>query len=351
MVIELNNMTRNEIDLNHDKVKIVKETAEAVGVDPGPSTMLAFIGASPEMITRVMGAQINTKITKEAEEKHPTPDGLPSDYNEIERIIHGMMIENTGAHFLDSGGAYGRNWERNRAVPDFRKDQALTVDIDEAKHKPGHYYVEYSVDVFTYLTETLDTDETTEKLERLFSDYMKQNPDLGWYSGVREFIEADIPDLCIENTGGENTYNRDSILSQVLQYELFEIDGTTYTALQIHNGCDVRGGYTRPRFFVLGDWDEYLPSDCNINAQCGCVSIWSDICGYHWYENTDDRPDPAQTDLEGEYIYNPPVLETDRELPKFWAKVDRDPEHGEYVGDKMLVCAYCDQVVKFWGCV
>ena len=29
-------------------------------------------------------------------------------------IIYGMLIENTGTHFLDSGGAYGRAWERNQ---------------------------------------------------------------------------------------------------------------------------------------------------------------------------------------------------------------------------------------------
>lgn len=28
-------------------------------------------------------------------------------------VIASMLTENTGRHMLDSGGAYGRNWERN----------------------------------------------------------------------------------------------------------------------------------------------------------------------------------------------------------------------------------------------
>jgi len=102
---------------------------------------------------------------------------------------------------------------------------------------------------------------------------------------------------------------------------------------------------------VLSNWDDYLPNDCDISARCGCVGIYSDICGYNWYENTDERPDPTQLDLDGQLTENPPVLETDRELPKFWAKVDVDGEHTEYTGDKMLRCSLCGQVVKFYGCV
>lgn len=29
-------------------------------------------------------------------------------------LIYEMLTENTGRHMLDSGGAYGRNWERNQ---------------------------------------------------------------------------------------------------------------------------------------------------------------------------------------------------------------------------------------------
>ena len=35
-------------------------------------------------------------------------------WDETKAVIADMLQENTGRHMLDSGGAYGRNWERNQ---------------------------------------------------------------------------------------------------------------------------------------------------------------------------------------------------------------------------------------------
>ena len=57
-----------------------------------------------------------------------------------------------------------------------------------------------------------------------------------------------------------NTYNGDSDLSQVLQGSYLEINDEEYIMLQIHGGCDVRGGYTNARLFKHNiDEAEYLP--------------------------------------------------------------------------------------------
>jgi len=37
-----------------------------------------------------------------------------------EKVLLEMLKENTGEHFLDSGGAYGRHWQSNQGV-DFTK--------------------------------------------------------------------------------------------------------------------------------------------------------------------------------------------------------------------------------------
>ena len=65
-----------------------------------------------------------------------------------------------------------------------------------------------------------------------------------------------------------NTCNGDSDLSQVLQGAWLEdADGDSYLLLQIHGGCDVRGGYTDAKLFkVEYDWQihpyiqEYIDS-------------------------------------------------------------------------------------------
>jgi hypothetical protein len=46
-----------------------------------------------------------------------------------------------------------------------------------------------------------------------------------------------------------NTYNWESDLSQTIQYNYLELQGDCYVLLQIHNGADVRGGYTKTKLF------------------------------------------------------------------------------------------------------
>jgi hypothetical protein len=48
-----------------------------------------------------------------------------------------------------------------------------------------------------------------------------------------------------------NTYNGDSDLSQILQGGNLKIDDEPYLVIQIHNGCDARGGYTDARLFRM----------------------------------------------------------------------------------------------------
>ena len=40
------------------------------------------------------------------------------------KIIYKMLTESTGKHMLDSGGAYGRHWERNqkKSFKDFKNE-------------------------------------------------------------------------------------------------------------------------------------------------------------------------------------------------------------------------------------
>ena len=56
-----------------------------------------------------------------------------------------------------------------------------------------------------------------------------------------------------------NTYNHESNLSQVLQFTAIKLLGEHYVILQIHGGCDVRGGYTDARLFKLDN--EYCCCD------------------------------------------------------------------------------------------
>ena len=47
-----------------------------------------------------------------------------------ETLIHAMLTTNTGTHMLDSGGDYGRNWQRNqgKTLADFQAEPAALLD-------------------------------------------------------------------------------------------------------------------------------------------------------------------------------------------------------------------------------
>ena len=46
------------------------------------------------------------------------------------QIIYEMLTENTGTHFLDSGGEDGRNWQRNqkKTLEDFENEEYISKE-------------------------------------------------------------------------------------------------------------------------------------------------------------------------------------------------------------------------------
>jgi len=72
------------------------------------------------------------------------------------------------------------------------------------------------------------------------------------FYGVSAAGEQWLIDHEFERVREVNTYNGESMLSQVLQYtSLYHPDEGYYILLQIHGGCDVRGGYTDAKLFRL----------------------------------------------------------------------------------------------------
>jgi hypothetical protein len=169
----------------------------------------------------------------------------------VDDVLAAMLTENTGRHGLDSGGAYGRNFERNAGatVDDLKARPAVHLSTWERDGKTVVSYL--SLDVFHFLSERLTG---LSELDAEFREFA-MSPDMvdeSWMECAEEFrkIQNDL-----RHVYGVNTYNGEDALSQVLQYEVFEDEGRGefVVALQIHGGCDVRGGYTAPRWFTLGE--------------------------------------------------------------------------------------------------
>lgn len=180
-----------------------------------------------------------------------------------EQIIYEMLTENTGRHFLDSGDAYGRNWERNqkKTIQDFRDEEEERYTYEEWTSKDGVEYasLERNVSVFHYLSQ-LDTDHICDEFNEINKEADNWDSDIyGVSSEAYDYLSRG--DFDFELGREFNTYNSDSDLSQILQGAWVTIDGEYYLILQIHNGCDARGGYTNARLFKThedGIIHEYL---------------------------------------------------------------------------------------------
>lgn len=159
---------------------------------------------------------------------------------ELEEKLYTILTTSTGTHMLDSGGAYGRHWQRNQALPLDSFRQAPRAHMDE--------YGDVTISLFHHLTEALKVTRMSEVLDADFLDFIKEREG-SYLEDIADFIEH----LGAEKGYGENSYNRESLLSQVIQYETFTLGDAEYVALQVHQGADVRGGYTRPYIFALAD--------------------------------------------------------------------------------------------------
>jgi hypothetical protein len=160
-------------------------------------------------------------------------------FTDTEIVLTEMLTENTGVDLLDSGGAYGRHWEKN---------QGATVEgfVNGPKAILGRYGVTFSV--FHYLNSHLEYNPIVDKI---FQDWMNEpvRKEESYFSCVYEWTELQDND---DYHGSFLTYNNESnCLSQDFQADVFQYDGVTYCCLSIHGGCDIRGGYTRPRVFEI----------------------------------------------------------------------------------------------------
>lgn len=297
------------------------------------------------------------------------------------QVLASQYQENTGRHFLDSGGAYGRNWERAQ----------MRIYGENGAPNPTmlswRYGLETSIDAYSYCLSMLEYDA---KADQAFQTYADLYPDQYWSETVENWLEwiqsaecfdvGEYPDamICwatrddqqdwiqdimrrvqdgdpcydemqsvlaeyiyqlprtvdhgvisgIYGEGdyvSENTYNGECALSQTLQYWYFTaqdcavLDDGVYLVLQTHNGCDVRGGYSQPRVYMLDYHDGeawFFYNDLQIvpcppddviaayNAQLSLDGIapssltrgvsWYTDDGYHWYADHGHRATQLQ---------------------------------------------------------
>ena len=181
----------------------------------------------------------------------------------VKQLIASMMTENTGSHMCDSGGESGRMWQRHAGmtVADFEARPEATIQVDADGD------CEITVDLFHKLTcGLLELDDLCNEFNAI---------EVGTWNGTYYgtcFMHDDFLEREDMRPVGEvaNSYNFDNNLSQVIQAQEFECYHGTYLLLQIHNGADVRGGYTDAKLFRVDDHHEafeVFSDDCGVSIE------------------------------------------------------------------------------------
>jgi len=170
----------------------------------------------------------------------------------IEQTIYNMLTENTGTHMLDSGNAYDRHWQRNqkKSIEDFKKEPEATLSFDVS----GDWiYLDPTVSVFHKLTKVLEEDELCKEFNAMKVNKWDSENYYGLSKEGENFLFQNGFSAYDNSQGGVwNTYNFENCFSQVLQGCDLEGEYTcdNYVLLQIHQGADVRGGYTDAKLFL-----------------------------------------------------------------------------------------------------
>jgi len=172
----------------------------------------------------------------------------------VNELVYNMLTENTGTHFLDSGGTNGRMWQRNanKCLQDFEDEQPESYQYAADSNE-----IFRTVSVYHFLTNDLQIDNICFEFNELNTEPKDWEADtntnvsiygvsLAAWNYLTEFNEVEVQ-------RSWNTYNGDSDLSQILQGANLTINDEHYVLIQIHGGADARGGYTDAKLFKCGD--------------------------------------------------------------------------------------------------
>ena len=107
-----------------------------------------------------------------------------------------------------------------------------------------------------------------------------------------------------------NTYNFETSLSRTLQFLMLDLNGWPIALIQLHNGCDVRGGYTRPYAAELMESDDFG------YVVTSHVDYWCSEGDASYYSPYDLSKAQARTGWSFGWVFNDLDEETEEKLER-----------------------------------
>lgn len=185
-----------------------------------------------------------------------------------EKKIIELLKEDTGKHFLDSGGAYGRHWQKNQGR-DFLQEDPCSVRI-EANEEGKVEYIDISYSLFHFLNNFLEFDDKAEKFQKGFMKFA--NTEKWKREPWEDCLKAYFKKRSWEVEKNDYTYGKETLLDQDFAYWIFyDKDDEEYVVVRVHGGCDARGGFSSPCFFKMFDHDQFYTGMRQAFASCDGV--------------------------------------------------------------------------------
>lgn len=209
-----------------------------------------------------------------------------------------MVTASTGRHVLDSGGAYGRHWELNRRAAEMTAaafglegDRTAAAVLDRLLREPAdldlrYGWVEITLDVWHWLRDRVEYLPEADERWVAWATTGDREDD-HWLACAERFV-AELE--WADDVQTVNTYNGEDWLSQTLQWVSWSqsddevtttgallLGGEDYVLMQVHNGADVRGGYTRPYLFRCSSHEGVYSLYEVAAADVGCT-----VCPAGW---------------------------------------------------------------------
>jgi hypothetical protein len=156
--------------------------------------------------------------------------------------------ENTGSHFLDSGGASGRHWQQ----PAPARARCVSTDLPDLTEVDC--LCGPSINLTAWLAECITE---AEDFGASFHEWAAEREG-SWFELVSAWMEGQG----YTQAAGDNTYNSQNDFSQDFVYEVWQrpesgsewlYDDDAIVVMFIHTGADIRGGYGRPLFSHASD--------------------------------------------------------------------------------------------------
>ena len=197
---------------------------------------------------------------------------IPRRLNPTERKLASMFLEGVSTNLVDSGLVYGYNYDYNRENPVWEQPES---QVEFSVYADGTLDITLQLNTFKLLANQLEYDKEANKK---FQKWVKKlyDADEYWRDHLDEFPAVSRSDFTPERWIRDNTCNGDTLLDQQFEYDYCPDSG--YVILQIHNGCDIRWGYTNPVFFRVDFCNDFNPYRGGSIYCSDCRAFWDYDC-------------------------------------------------------------------------